>query len=206
MAMRAAMPTKMSAPLKEPVFWTMKPMMMGVVMPAVLPKRLKRPPLRPISSEAFAEEGEGHEEHDKGLNVGVVAGDHGGREEHARDDRELAGEGEGVSAAEEDVGTEAAEDSADGSAKCGKGDGEASLEDRHVAGLNEVDGEPGDEEVGEGGDAELSDVDADEHSLLEELADAFPCEGACWFGCGGTADVVDIYEAAAAFDLVDFGL
>ena len=50
MAIRAAKPTKTRAPLKEPVFWMMKPMMMGVVIPAVLPKRLKRPPLSPMNS------------------------------------------------------------------------------------------------------------------------------------------------------------
>ena len=153
-------------------------------------------------AEAFAEEGERHEEHDDGLNVGEVAGYHGDGEKHASDDGHLAREGERVATAEEGVGEEAAQDAADRAAECGEGDGEASFEYGHVAGLNEVDGEPGDEEVGEGGDTELANVDADEHPLLEELGDAFPGEGAWWFAAGSA---VNVDEAAAALDAIDLG-
>jgi hypothetical protein len=37
-----------------------------------------------------------------------------------------------------------------------------------VAGAAEVDGEPGEEEPGESGDAELAEVYADEHALAEQ--------------------------------------
>src|SRR6185312_11353040 len=119
-------------------------------------------------------EGERHEEKDDRLRSGVVASDHRGGEEHTGDDGELAGEGEGVAAAEESVGPEAAEDSTDGAAEGGQCDREASLEDRHVTRLHEVDGKPCDEEIGEGRDAELADVNSYEHSLLEQLRDARP--------------------------------
>jgi hypothetical protein len=55
-----------------------------------------------------------------------------------------------------------------------------------VAGAAEVDGEPGEEEPGESGDAELAEVYADEHALAEqpvlapssELGDRIACLGA----------------------------
>lgn len=45
--MAATQPTNIMAPTKEPVAWTIKPMTMGVMMPAKLPMKLKTPPARP---------------------------------------------------------------------------------------------------------------------------------------------------------------
>ena len=50
MATAALAPTKTSAPANEPVACRIKPITIGVVMPAVLPKVLNKPPLRPPAS------------------------------------------------------------------------------------------------------------------------------------------------------------
>ncbi len=107
----------------------------------------------------------------------------------------LAGEGERAAGAEEGIGGDAAEDSADGAAEGGQGCGEAYLGDGHVTGLAEVLREPGDEKPGEGVDAELADVDSDQHAVAEEAGDGLP--GDLVGGVGGGADDA---EAASVLD------
>jgi len=75
------------------------------------------------------------------------------------------------------------------------------LEHRHVAGLRKVQRKPGEKEPGQGIDAVLADVDADQHAIAEEHFDGGPGERVL-SGAGGS---VCIDQAAAALDGFDLG-
>ena len=64
----------------------------------------------------------------------------------------------------------AADEAADGRHRGDK----ARIQDRHAALLDEIDREPGQEEVGDRGDAVLRDVDAEQHAIGEQLLDEAP--------------------------------
>ena len=82
-------------------------MMIGVVMEERLPKVLNSPPVTPATcfggvgddgpaecADPLAEECQGHDGDDERLSVDIVADDHAGRQQHADDDRRLAGRGQ----------------------------------------------------------------------------------------------------------------
>ena len=159
-------------------------MTIGVVMPAMLPKRLKTPPFSPISSfgevsaitvqpsapKPLPKNASDMSDHHQRLRVGVVAGDHRDREQHPGDDWRLAREGQRVAAPQQRVGADAAEHSADWSRTAPAAQPRSRLQNRHVPRLDQIDGKPGDEEVGQRVDAELADVDSHQHALAQQLA------------------------------------
>src|SRR5580658_3727344 len=67
------------------------------------------------------------------------------------------------------VRTDATQHTSDGSAQGRKCHREASAQNRHVTRLHQVNREPRDEEVGERRNAELAEVDSDQHPLAEQL-------------------------------------
>src|SRR4051812_44472961 len=95
------------------------------------------------------------------------------------------------------VGYRAAQDAAKASTKrrhCGC---ETHLHNGHVASFGEIDWKPTDEEPGEGRDAILAYVDADEHSLTQQESNGCPCKWVA-FHDGGAR--VRVHQAAATLN------
>src|ERR1700730_5056891 len=77
---------------------------------------------------------------------------------------------------------------------------DARFEDGHAALLNQVHGEPREEEVGKHPDAVLADVDADEHPFAQQELDVIPA-----YRLRGDACLVHVDESAAGGDMVELG-
>src|SRR5574338_93768 len=153
-------------------------------------------------THALAEEGQGHHRDHEHVGLDVVAGDHAGGHQHADHDGGLAGNGQGVAALGEAVGQPAAGEAAQEARDGRQGGHEAGLEDGHASLLDQVDREPGEEEVGEGGDAVLADIDAQQHAVAQQFLDARP--GMDLLGLVGGLGTVEIDQGAALLQVLQF--
>jgi len=85
----------------------------------------------------------------------------------------------------------------------GNGD-EAGLQDREPTFLHQVDREPGEEEIGQGVDAVLADIDAEHHAVGEQLADVVPARPAVLRLA--VLGRIHVDQGAALLDVVELGL
>src|SRR6476620_3428439 len=89
-------------------------------------------------------------------------------------DRSLAGERQRTVGPQYVIGNHTAEDAAEEAAEGRQRGDEARLQDRQAALLNEIDREPGQEEISQLIDAELAEIDAEHHTAAQQLLDLRP--------------------------------
>ncbi|MGY4596743.1 hypothetical protein ACVWXL_004489 [Bradyrhizobium sp. GM22.5] len=80
----------------------------------------------------------------------------------------------------------------------------AGLQDRQAALLDEVDREPGQEEISQRVDAVLAEIDAEHHAVGKQLADMVPSGAGLWRAL--LLGSVEVDQRATGPDVVEFGL
>ena len=108
----------------------------------------------------------------------------------------LRAEAQRAAALQQLVGDDAAENSAEASAKPRHRGRKAHLEHRHVPRLRKVKRKPGEEEPGERGDAVLADVNAHQHAMAEQHLYRGPGQRVLLRAGAG----VGVHQASAALD------
>src|SRR3979490_3130642 len=100
---------------------------------------------------------------------------------------------------EQCVGEHASQDSADETANRRQRGYESSTQQGHATLLYQVDWEPGQEEIGQGGNAVLSNVDTHQHATAQQLPNMRPAQR--WRSASHTAIHVDLSPSGG--DILD---